>query len=200
MNTESSGIEAILNAINNAPRSGSNAPLVVALDGHSGVGKSTIARRISDSLNAVVVECDGFYLGETTEKWTKMSVKEKVDNCIDWRRLRSEVLEPLISGKVAEWRVFNQEKQEGLSDNIIKALPNNIIILDGIYSARPELSDLVDLSVLIDVSDDSARRNRLITREGKDRISAWQEIWDEAEDYYFTDIMPKAKFDIILQS
>ena len=122
-----------------------------------------------------------------------------MDRCIDWKRLRKEVLEPLLSGDPTSWYPFNFKTGKGLSDKILTAKPSKIILLDGAYSSRQELSDLIDLSVLVE-TDDKRRRTVLIEREGDAFMSSWHKVWDVAEDYYFTQIRPKKSFDFIIQN
>lgn len=74
-----------------------------------------------------------------------------------------------------------------------------IIVLDGAYSARPELADLLDLSILLTLEDQS-RRNRLLAREGREYMRRWHAIWDPAEDHYFTHLRPEHAFDILIPS
>jgi len=82
-------------------------PMIVALDGRSGVGKSTIARHLADSLNGRVVISDDFWTGGSREVWAARPPAERADGAIDWRRLRAEAIEPLRAGKRARRRVFN---------------------------------------------------------------------------------------------
>jgi uridine kinase len=73
-----------------------------------------------------------------------------------------------------------------------------VIILDGAYSARPELADIIDVSVLIEVSD-RLRRERLRVREGEAFMKKWHAMWDSAEDYYFSQVRPKESFDLVIR-
>ncbi|HVK40941.1 MAG TPA: hypothetical protein VM471_00560 [Phenylobacterium sp.] len=73
--------------------------------------------------------------------------------------------------------------------------PKRIIILEGVYAARSELADLVDLSVMVATSDD-VRTARLTAREGT--IGPWERQWHQAEDAYFQNVMPHGAFDFIL--
>jgi uridine kinase len=45
------------------------APVVVALDGRSGTGKSTLAKQLAATVGAVIINCDDFYAGGTDEEW-----------------------------------------------------------------------------------------------------------------------------------
>lgn len=56
--------------------------------------------------------------------------------CIDWKRARKESLEPLLSGKIAEWHPFNLANGIGLADYVVTKKPAPIIIIDGIYSSK----------------------------------------------------------------
>ena len=72
-----------------------------------------------------------------------------------------------------------------------------MVILDGAYSARPELADLFDLRVLLDVPR-RVRRERLLRREGERDRAEWEARWGEAEDLYFETLMPPESFDLVL--
>ncbi len=176
----------------------STKPILVAIDGRSGAGKSTIAKQIASRLNGIAISSDDFWIGGSDEEWDKCTPQEKSDRAIDWKRIRTEVLEPLLEGKPAVWRSFNWKTGVGLTDECIKAKPTKIIVLDGAYSSRPELQDIIDLSILVEISEDTNRRERLIKREGKDYMSSWHKRWDPAEDYYFSSVRPKSSFDIII--
>jgi uridine kinase len=173
-------------------------PLLIALDGRSGVGKSTMAQLLAQEVSGVVVQGDDFFSGGPDSEWDARSTEAKVADCIDWRRLRKEALEPLLAGKSASWHPFNFISGVGLSDAVIQCKSAPVIILDGAYSFRPELADIVDLSVLIEMSDDKLRRERLLTREGRDFMESWHQRWDTAEDHYFTKVVPRSVFDLIV--
>lgn len=176
----------------------SNRPILVTLDGRSGTGKSTIAKHIAERLGGVEITADDFWVGGSNEEWDTKSPKEKAEMAIDWKRLRNEVLEPLLAGKPATWYPFDWKAGHGLSANALHSEPKPLIVLDGAYSSRPELQDIINLSILVEVPDDAHRRTRLIGREGEDYMKDWHGRWDVAEDYYFTDIRPRESFDLII--
>ena len=116
---------------------------------------------------------------------------------IDWRRLRAEVLEPLLAGRPASWRAFDWGRGQGLSERVLTCDPVPVIVLDGAYAARPELADLVDVAVLVTLCD-AVRRARLAVREGKASMRAWHALWDAAEDFYFGEVCPPEVFDFVV--
>jgi uridine kinase len=174
-------------------------PVVVAIDGRSGVGKSTIAKDLAVKLSAALIDGDDFYAGGSEAEWDARTTAEKASLCIDWRRLRREALEPLIAGKAASWHPYDFETGAIQAPHTKTANPAEIIILDGVYSGRPELSDLVDLAVFIDL-DDKERRARLVKRESKNYVDEWMQRWSEAEEYYFTHRRPEETFDLVVQN
>jgi uridine kinase len=173
-------------------------PLIIALDGRSGTGKSTLSKNIAEKLGAAVIVGDDFYIGGTLTEWAKRNPKEKAELVIDWKRIRNEALIPLKEGHEASWYPFNWETLQGLAEEPIIFTPSKIVILDGAYSARPELADLIDVAVLLQLAD-PIRRQRLKEREGGLFVEEWHPVWDEAEEYYFTHIKPPETFDFIVR-
>ncbi len=172
-------------------------PILVALDGRSAAGKSNLAAAVAPLVGAVVIDGDDFYSGGTAETWDAMSAAEKAGHCIDWRRQHS-VLEKLARGEAASWRPYDWEADDGsLSDRTVTCDPAPVVILDGAYSARPELAELFDLRVLVDAPAD-LRRKRLVHREGEGFRLDWNRRWDDAEQWYFAEVMPRESFDLIV--
>ena len=115
----------------------------------------------------------------------------------------AEALEPLLVGKPAKWHAFDFEAgvhpdgTYAMRTDFVERSPTAVIVLDGAYSTRPELADLIDLSVLIDVPV-GVRHERLAAREDKHFLDSWHARWDAAEEYYFTHVRPKSSFDLVV--
>lgn len=183
-------LEALLGRIRAAAK---DTPIVVAIDGRSGSGKSTLAARLASALDAGIVAGDDFFAGGTTLR--DDSPAQRAEDCIDWRRQR-DVLSTLRSGRGAAYRGFDWEAFDGrLTSTPTLCAPRRILLLEGVYSGRPELADLVDLRVLLRVSD-ALRTERLLAREGA--IGPWERQWHEAEAHYFEHVAPPATFDVVL--
>ena len=173
-------------------------PLTVALDGRSGAGKSTLARAVADAIGATVIESDDFYAGGSGESWDAMSAADKAAYVIDWRAQRP-VLEALHRGEPESYHPYDwdDEANDGWAPHVVTVVPAPVVILDGAYSARPELADLLDLRVLL-LIDDDVRRAQLLAREGDLYRSDWEARWTEAELHYFGTVMPPEAFDLVL--
>lgn len=171
--------------------------LLVAIDGASAAGKSTLAASVARRVGATVIDGDDFYAGGTAAEWDAMTPAEKADHCIDWRRQRP-VLEALSRGETASWHPYDWETADGRRLRVTTvAEPAPVIILEGVYSARPELADLFDLRVLIDAPAE-LRREQLARRESGDSRVEWNARWDQAEKWYFAVVMPPEAFDLVI--
>lgn len=169
----------------------------VAVDGHSGVGKSTLSSAIANSIGGVYVDQDDFYAGGDVQTWSSLDPDLRWKRCIDWKRVRHELLAPLRAGRGARYSPFDWEAMTRSSGTETHIEPADVVVLDGTYSSRPELLDLIDLTVLVTLNG-SARTQRLRQREGDDWSADWFSMWDEAEDVYFETVRPASSFDIVI--
>ena len=168
-------------------------PYVVALDGFSGAGKSTIARAVANRLDAATVHGDDFYRDLSRTDRLALCPEDGVDRYFDWPRLRREALEPLRHGTEARFRAFDWDAGHGLAAE--RRIPARaVIVLDGVYSARPTLSGLVDLTVYVDAPE-PVRRER---RRARQDPPEWEAGWDAAEHVYFSRIRPPHSFDLVV--
>lgn len=72
-------------------------PRLVAVDGRSGVGKSTLVAELALRCGGAVICADDFYAGGSDTHWLSLPPATRAAAVIDWRRLRTTVLEPLLS-------------------------------------------------------------------------------------------------------
>lgn len=168
-------------------------PCFVAIDGRSGSGKSTLAGKLEQTLGCLVISGDDFFAGGETV--SILSPQELAQACIDWKAQR-RVLESLHRSAPTQYFPYDWDAFDGSRTSTPKHLDvRRIVVVEGVYSARPELGDLVDLRVLVEVPV-AVRHQRLVEREGQ--IGAWEEQWHRAEDWYFRMAAPRGGFDIVL--
>ena len=191
---ESAGVAEVIERV----RAAMTDVFVVAIDGRSGTGKSTLAAGVAAALSScLVIDGDDFYAGGRAEEWDARSATANADLVIDWRRQRP-VLAALRERRTVDWHPYDWDAFDGrLSTDPIVAEPADVVILEGAYSARPELDDLVDVRVLL-VVPEAERHRRLVAREGEEYRDDWFDRWDAAEQHYFGTIRPPETFDLVI--
>ncbi|WOE75415.1 uridine kinase family protein [Alterisphingorhabdus coralli] len=170
-------------------------PVLLAIDGRSGSGKTSIAAMMASQLPCTIIPGDDFYAGGV--KLHSHPPETLADICIDRERLRA-VLKRLKSGQWASYAAFDWEAFDGrLATRKTVVEPQPFLIVEGVYSYHPDLRDMVDLAVLIEVPE-KERMHRLLAREGE--LTDWERQWHRAEDWYFAELSPHKCFDTVLRN
>jgi uridine kinase len=179
-------------------------PVLVAIDGPSGSGKSTLALWLADQFEAALIQIDDFFAaGITDAEWDARTPEQRAADAIDWPRVRTEALEPLLAGKPAKWHPFDfaggvrPDGTYALRSDFVEREAARVILLDGAYSTGEYLADRIDLTVLVDAPR-RVRHDRLKAREEPGFLKAWHARWDPAEEVYFSMIRPRSSFDLVV--
>jgi uridine kinase len=167
--------------------------LVVAIDGHGTAGKSTIARRIADATGAALVHTDDFFQGRPAPAAGQPPARWPMRQYYDWRRIRAHALEPLRARRQAAFRRFDWSGDAGLN-GVVTVAPADLILLEGVFSAAPELSDLVDRSVFVNTPE----QERLHRLRAQVTPEDWDADWLVAQQSYFRLTRPVSSFDLIV--
>lgn len=180
------------------------APIVVALDGGSGASKSTLAVRIADVFDVALVPIDDFFSADITDaEWDAFTVEERLKHVFDWQRLRETAIEPLVEGQPARWYALDfasGRRSDGtysMEQDPKKRQLADVILIERAYAASPELADLIDLAILVDVPLEE-RHARLRAREDEGFLEVWHRRWDDVEEHYFTHVRPPTSFDLVV--
>jgi uridine kinase len=189
-------IDAVCASIR-AARAG-HAMLVVAIDGGAGAGKSTLAQGTRDRLGAVsILRADHFFRPLNEYPAARLAPDEAYRLYFTWERMRDEALLPLRRGQIARYQRYDWETDR-LNQWVIVE-PNEIVLVEGVYSTRPELRPLIDIAVFVETPRDE-RRKRMIARGQleNDLGSDWMTPWMAAEDWYFANVRPAAHADLVV--
>ena len=193
----SPAVELILDAAAER-RAGLDRPIVIAIDGPSCVGKSILANAVALRAGGSVLEGDDFY----RTALQRLSVAQRevisdagvVDAVIDWERLRDEALLPLRARHPATFQPYDWNADDGRLAPPKTIPAADVIIVDGVYAARPELAELVDMTVYLGV-DPQTRASRYAARNND---PDWARFWERGEAHYFVHLRPPASFDLQL--
>jgi uridine kinase len=170
--------------------------VLVGIDGRGGSGKSTFARELAAVLpNATVVQFDDFYRPADERKGRAASDGEEVGGSFDWRRVRDQVLQPLVDGAGARYQRYDWESDELAEWHLIS--PVGIVIVEGNYSTRGELRDYYDLTIWVDTPQE-VRLRRGVERDGEHARARWLEDWIPEEDRYVGAHQPADRADIVI--
>jgi len=154
-------------------------PVLVAIDGHSAAGESTLAQTLQKRLEAQLVAGDDFYrVMDETERFS-LDAEAGYKYYFDWERLAAEVLESLTDRRRARYQVYNWIT--GALGDYKEMAPHGTILVEGVYSVRPELRRYYDACLLVETPQ-RAREERQERRA--DASEAWLGRWEAAERYY----------------
>ncbi len=160
--------------------------LILAIDGHGGAGKSTIAAAVAAAAGAALVHTDDFF--------RQPRRGGGLTGYYDLARLREQAIEPLAAGRAATFRRFDWASGRGLLPAPVTTGPAALVIVEGVLAAAPALADLVGRSVLVDTPEPE-RLRRLRARIAP---PDWDAGWLAAEQAYFRDVRPPSSFDLVL--
>jgi uridine kinase len=146
-----------------APRAG--ATRVVAIDGRSGAGKTSLAAALAGQLNAPVVSLEGLYGG-----W------DGLEHGIDL--LVGDVLEPLAAGRAAVVPRYDWTAREWGEPVLLE--PPGILIVEGVGAGARRAAAFESLLVWLDVPA-PIRKKRALDRDGETFAPYWDQ-WAAQED------------------
>lgn len=142
-----------------------NRPWIVAVDGRSGAGKTSLVDRILAQVPASAVV-------HTDDVAWHLSF-------FDWAdELRNGVLEPLLRGEAVHYRPPGWVARERPGAIALPA-GRSVVWVEGSGSSRQALTDLLDASIWVQCDNLEARR-RLRARDGQEEEELHRE-WEEQE-------------------
>ncbi|MCM1538521.1 MAG: hypothetical protein NC254_08990 [bacterium] len=192
-----SDIRKLTEMVNNiaADRAPMKKPVIIAIDGRCGAGKTTLAARLHEENGWSVFPMDDFFLRE--EQRTKERFAQPGGN-VDHERFLEEILHPLQSGeRVIAYRPFDC-KQRALA-GAVSVAAGAVNIVEGSYSCHPALWDAYDLHVFMDVGKEEQER-RIQKRNGKDGAVLFAERWIPLEERYFDTYRVRERCELYLRT
>ena len=162
----------ILNRLENSPKK-SPTTRAISIDGPAGSGKTTLARRISDSFkdgDVVTIHMDDLYNG-----WEDALTPQLT------RTLINQILSPVSKGKS-----FGYRKYDWLSKNFGDFISHKapaLLILEGVGSGQKSTRKFTDELIWIDI-DMEVGLQRVLNRDGQ-YLETEMRIWQIREQEHF---------------
>jgi len=154
-------------------------PIIIAIDGGSASGKSSLAALLARLYECNVLHMDDFFL--QMHQRTPERFAEPGGN-VDYERFRAEVLEPLAARKPFSYRPFSC-KTMSLAPPV-DVTPGQLTIVEGAYSMHPSLSGFYDYSVFLKTSEET-QAQRILLRNGPQMQKRFLSEWIPMEQLYF---------------
>ena len=153
---------------------------IIAIDGRSASGKSTLAEHLHAVYGACVIHMDDFFLPPAKRKASRLA--EPGGN-VDYERFKAEVLAPLNTRRPFSYRIFDCKKMDFAGERAID--PRAPVVIEGAYSLRPDFGRYYDLSVFCSISPDFQKK-RILARNGQEMLERFLSAWIPLEERYFS--------------
>lgn len=160
---------------------------IVAIEGGSASGKTTLAAMLEKLYSCTVFHMDDFFLQpeqRTPERYAE------IGGNIDRERFLAEILEPLRRGDAVCYRSFDCHTMTLGNEKQVQ--PENLVIIEGAYSMHPDLANFYDFSVFLDIHQD-LQRQRILHRNDPEWARRFFNEWIPQEKRYFEKTNIKAR-------
>jgi len=155
---------------------------VVAIDGHGGAGKSTLAAKLAEVLAAEVVHTDDFASWDHPLDW--------------WPRLVDDVLEPIRRGQTVLRHERTKWSEEHAPPPVVSQPVTSVVVLEGVSSARQEFRPYLSYAIWVETPKEVCLA-RGLARDGADMGEQWEDWFAEADAYIARDD-PRAYVDRVV--
>lgn len=148
-----------------------NTPTIIGIAGGSGSGKTSVTRKIMDTLKGhsiVLIEQDYYYRDQSDK-----SMDERLETNYDHpfafdNDLLISHINSLINRETVEIPTYDYARHTR-SDETITVVPKDVIIIEGIFALENEqLRQMMDVKVYVD-TDSDIRILRRLSRDVKER-------------------------------
>jgi uridine kinase len=165
---------------------------IVGIDGPAGAGKSSLCSALAAIDSAIaIVHMDDFFVPPTL----RVAPDEEVGRQIDWRLVINQVVALLANGLPGHYQRFDWATYALQEWHDVPT--GGIVLLDGVYSTREEISPFLAQRIWVTVPRDLGLQ-RGIDRDGEKSRDWWMTDWVEDEDRYILMDRPEDLADVVI--
>ncbi len=171
-------------------------PFIVAIDGLSGAGKTTLVQKLQNNLERVVILHIDNHIVRREHRYNTGYDEWFEYYQLQWdvTYLKEQLFDKLHQNEQQLQLLFYNSETDTMSENTINILPNSIVIIEGIFLLRDEWKAYYDYIVFVDCSRE-VRYERVLNRDTYigdlgHRLKKYQNRYWIAEDYYLRKQQP----------
>ena len=188
-------------------------PLRLAIDGIDAAGKTILADEIADALknkgrSVIRASIDGFHRPRK-ERYRRgeLSPEGYYNDSFDIEAIKQHLLLPLGPDGTGEYRtkIFDFRHDSPLVSPAAHASEDSILLFDGVFLLRPELKDLWDLSMFVQI-DFSVSLQRALDRDlqlfgsKEEIIRRYEKRYMPGQRIYLRQAKPQRVADIVIDN
>jgi uridine kinase len=188
-------------------------PVRVGIDGIDAAGKTTLADDLAGMVAArgfpvLRASIDGFHRPRLDRyRRGRDSAEGYYRDSFDFEVLRRELLDPLGPGGDRRYRVatFDEVSDLPVECPVGHADPDTVLLFDGVFLLRPELSGCWELSIFVDCSPDVVLR-RAFDRDGARFESSgalerrYRQRYLAGQEMYLAECFPRERADFLVMN
>ena len=166
--------------------------VILALEGGSASGKTTLASILREVYSCRVIHMDDFFLRPEQRTAERLS---EVGGNLDRERFAAEVLPSLLRGETVTYRPFDCSTRALRPPVSLEAA--RLTVAEGAYSLHPAFGRYCDLSVYLDISP-AHQRARILTRNSPPMAERFFSEWIPMETRYFEETAVRDRVDLVI--
>lgn len=169
-----------------------NGNVVLAIEGGSASGKSTLAQTLSSVYDCNIFHTDDFFLrpGQRTPERFK-----EIGGNLDRERFYDEIICSLTKNETVNYRPFDCSSQT-IGDTVTVP-PKKLTVIEGVYSMHPYFGAYYNLSVFLDIAPDFQKK-RIEKRNSPAFAERFLKEWIPLENVYFENTEMKKRTDLVI--
>jgi uridine kinase len=196
-------------------------PILVAVDGVDGSGKSVFAKNLTQKLDilnkktnyqdwtVVLASTDDFHNPKQTRYCQgRESAKGFYEDSFNYPKLKELLLNPFKSGVgFYKTKYFDCDLDFRVESEFQILRPKTVLIFEGIFSLRPDLREYWDLSIFLDVGFDETLKRNISRDQDLNRLNEAEEVermyklkYQPGQELYFKDAKPKSFANIVIDN
>lgn len=154
-----------------APSAAGPRPVLLAIDGRSGAGKTTLAATLANQLRSRGHSVTVFHLEDVYTGWHGLTGGIGV--------YVRDVLTPLRAGRTARWHAWDWTR-DAPEEEERSTRPNDVVLCEGVGAGAAEARPLLDATLTL-VADAVSRKRRALARDGETYAPFW-DVWAAQEE------------------